>query len=289
MQNFLNFITKKEEKKYKVKKNLWIDRSWTNSSNMKEYIKLAKVLKTDRYSLFLHGAENNPLKISGGANKKFFDPFENVDELKKVVELCYKNNIGVDLTFWLWPHKKYLEQVVSYIKNIQSDFPDVKFDGDAEFALGTKLVSKQIKQECSELFYSLVDPNKVCVNDYAGLQEDTQLFIIPGVSTCCQAYSVGYVTRAGKKVITESTSIYYPGRTQKYAMAKRIWGRFDPTINPRQIGIAAYKPVKGLTIKQQIDMQVEEALKYNPVEIKIWQANGLSKEYIDAIAKMKLP
>lgn len=279
--NFLNnFLNLWKKPVYKPKKCLWIDRSW--KTDIDKYIKQGQDLSLARFGLFVNPSDNNPLK---DLSAPYFMPFVKVDEYKKYVEKCYKNNIGVDMTCWIWPHKKYTEELLKYFLEIKREFPDVRLDLDTEFAFASKLVNDSVRKEISQMIYSQVDPRSVSVNDYASLQNQTRYLIVDGVRIRPQAYSVGYVTRKGQKIITESTSIYYPGRTQRYAMSSSKWGSYKQDKNPLDIGIALYKPVKGLTIQQQVDMQFQECLKYKPEEIWGWQFNGLNTDYYKAFKK----
>lgn len=266
-----------------VGKCLWIDRTWR--TDLKSYIKLGRQLSVTRFGLFVNPSDNNPFKNAG--SPQYFKPFVTVEQMIKAIAECEKAGIGVDLTCWIWPHEKYVEQLVDYYLECKKHFPNVRLDLDAEFAWSSRLAGDQMRNKVAKYIYSRVAPGDVSVNDYAGLQPSTELLIVPGVRIRPQAYSVGYVARKGEKVVTDKNSVYWPGRTQKFAMSDRIWGQFDTKVNPLEFGLAAYKPVKGLTIKQQIDMQVEAAMKYKPKELWFWQLNGLSKEYLDAIKDIK--
>lgn len=266
-----------------VGKCLWIDRTW--KTDLKSYIKLGRQLSVTRFGLFVNPSDNNPFKNAG--SPQYFKPFVPVDQMIKAIGECEKAGIGVDLTCWIWPHEKYAEQLVDYYLECKKHFPNVRLDLDAEFAWSSRLAGDQMRNKVAKYIYGRVAPGDVSVNDYASLQPSTELLIVPGVRIRPQAYSVGYVARKGEKVVTDKNSVYWPGRTQKFAMSDRIWGQFDTKVNPLEFGLAAYKPVKGLTIKQQIDMQVEAAMKYKPKELWFWQLNGLSKEYLDAIKDIK--
>ncbi len=266
----------------KVVKCLWVDRTWR--TELDSYLKLCRQLSISRLGLFVNPAENNPFKTFNG---QYFKPFVNSEQMCKFIGECEKAGVKVDLTCWIWPHEKYVEQLVDYFLECKKKFPSLRLDLDTEFAWASKVAGDQMRNKIAKYLYSRVAPEDVSVNDYASLQPCTELLIVPGVRIRPQAYSVGYVARKGEKVITDKNSVYWPGRTQKFAMSENIWGRYNRQVNPVEFGLAAYKPVKNLTVKQQVDMQVAAALKYSPKELWFWQLNGLSKEYLDAIRDIK--
>lgn len=264
--------------KKKVELNFWVDRSWRTSQT--SILKTCKQLNVARLGLFVNGLETHPFKVGNN----FYRPFESDLRMCKDIEVYLNNGIKVDLTTWIYPHKKYAQEMLDYTLGIIGKFGrgDVRLDLDSESCWSTKFGNSDSRKEVSKIIYDRIEPKLVSINDYCTLQNQTESLIVPGCRIRPQAYSVGWVVRGGEKVYTKPNSIYYPGNTQKVSMGKNYWGQYKDS-NILEFGLSAYKPVQGLTIQQQVRLQISEALKYNPTEIWFWQWNGLSTDYINSI------
>ena len=254
----------------------WIDRSW--KTDYKRHLAVCKELNVKRVGLFLNGLEVNPFKH----NTKPFEPFATRDKLFEVVKQYNDVGINCDLTTWIWPHEDYVKRMVDYAQPLLESGCRLDLDSESPWASGFGTALKRDK--ASKLLYSLVKPELVSVNDYASLQSVTKSLIVPGIRLRPQAYSVGYVNRAGGKVVTTPKSVYWPGVTQKYVMSNKLWGSYK---NSHQIdfGLAAYKPISGLSVYEQISRQVNQAMVYKPKEVWFWQMASLNDSYVAGIKK----
>lgn len=255
---------------------MWVDRSWTNVQWMQKSLRSydAKFgFAPDRIGLFLGGIEN-------GAT---FKPFVDRSRLIEMISWLNGADIAVDLTVWAWPSKTYLEDLAKYVTPILNQWSTARLDLDCESAWGSG--STASCTTAAKLIAKLFpDASRLSINDYASIQADTRLLFRPGVARRPQAYSVGYVKHGGPQKDTTKDSVYWPGETQAYAMKSSLWG--DASDGPLDIGLAAYKPVTGMSVNDQVVQQVRSALWHNPRELWFWQLKADDK-YLAALGSLQ--
>lgn len=267
-------------KQYKPELCFWIDRTWKDSGDLEKYLKLCTELRVSRVGLFVNGVDYNPFKNPGNP----FLPFASQEKLINAVKRFNAIGVKCDLTCWIWPHPKYIEKLIEYVKPVL-EIPGTRLDLDAESAWATSYADDSKRRDCVKLLFSLIEPEKVSINDYASLQDCTRLLFVSGVRLRPQAYSVGYVMRNGNKLVTTPSSYYWPGTTQKNAMSDKLWGHYSKS-HQIDIGLACYKPIPSFPKIQQIQTQVEVAKRYKPIELWFWQLNGIDSEYKEAFKKV---
>ncbi len=196
--------------------------------------------------------------------------FVDQSELRRAIDVYRGLGLGVDLTAWAFPNRRYADRLVEYVQPAFDDFDDLRIDLDGESAIAQS-VSRPVRLEVYELWRDAWG-QRIRVNDYATLQDETELLlsVIPDAVACPQAYSVSYVVRRGQRIDTDRDSVYMPGRTQHYAMAAENWGQRSRLA----MGLSAYKPFETGPVRisksEQLRLQVQAAREYNPSELSWW-------------------
>jgi len=216
--------------------------------------------------------------------------FVSARRMAEVVRIYRDHGIGVDLLCWIAARKAWVDAMLAYTLPVLDD-GDTRLDLDSEGAFRRRHLYSHatIADHLFErLPHGVVDEHRLSVNDYASLQGVTRHLLRPGVRRRPQAYSVSYVThgKVGKdgRRWTKPGDIYFPGVTQRFALAKGRWGgTLDGS--PLDIGLAAYKPFPGRSIDWQIQTQVAAAMEYGPAELWFWQLR-MAAGYRDAIASL---
>lgn len=252
--------------------------AWTSRYGVLEptaWVDDAQSLGLARVGLFL-----NPL------DKTSFAPFASAARCRDGATVYQHGGIGVDLTAWVRPSRSYLTALVEYVGPLLRNDVSLRLDLDTESAWKRGLLHRSHARWLWRALHQRygVTPDRVSVNDYASLQPVTRTLIeegdaygreigTPGPRRRLQCYSVGHVTHgdvgADGKRWTESGDVYYPGVTQEHGV--RAWRPVLGGGAVMDIGIAAYKPVRGLTPAQQVEMQASAALRHRPSELWLWQ------------------
>jgi hypothetical protein len=246
---------------------VWTDRSWKDTAAFQRSLVTAQQnygFKPARVGLFL-----NPL------DEKAFKPFASASQLSETVGMLAEAGIDADLTAWIRPSKSYIDALLKYAVPVLNAWKTSRLDLDAESAWGSG--SSVECADAAEYFHKAWKlGDRLSINDYASLQTDTRHLFRPGVRRRPQLYSVGYVAHSGSRVETTKSSVYYPGETQCYGMKASLWGGVAGD-GPLDIGLAAYKPVVGMTVEQQVRAQVQAALWFKPQELWFWSLRTDSK------------
>lgn len=255
---------------------VWTDRSWKDTAAFHRSLVTAQQqhnFKPARVGLFL-----NPL------DEKTFKPFASGAALSETVGMLAEAGIDADLTAWIRPNKAYIDALLKYTTPVLNAWKTSRLDLDAESAWGSG--SSEDCADAAEYFFKAWRfPGRLSVNDYASLQVDTRHLLRPGVRRRPQAYSVGFVNHSGGRVETGKGSVYYPGETQCFAMKESLWGGVAEG-GPLDIGLAAYKPVAGMSIEEQVRTQVQSALWFKPQELWFWSLRTDGK-YLAALGSLQ--
>lgn len=255
---------------------VWIDRAWKDTAAFQRTLISAQDqhgFKPSRVGLFL-----NPL------DEKVFKPFASGAQLSETIGMLAEAGIDADLTAWIRPNKGYIDALLKYVVPQLNAWKTSRLDLDAESAWGSGS-SADCADAAEYFFKAWKHPGRLSVNDYASLQVDTRHLLRDGVRRRPQAYSVGFVNHSGERVETAKSSLYYPGETQAYAMKASLWGG-AASGGPLDIGLAAYKPVTGLTVEAQVRQQVQAALWWKPQELWFWSLRTDSK-YLAALGALQ--
>ena len=248
---------------------MWIDRTWVDDS--KDYAKTLKRVGVARAGLMLNSIDDMPK----------FDPFAKPDELRRAIDNFAASGIKCDLTPWLFPSKAYVETLCDYVGPAMADVPTVRLDNDCEGPWGRN----GDHQGAAELLFDRVPVDRVSVNDYASIQDETRILLKHGPVRRPQLYSVAFTRHSGTHKVTTPSSVYWPGKTQLYGMDDSRWG--GAGTGELDIGLAAYKPFSGRPdpIQWQIETQIRAALWFKPRELWFWSART-ARAYLDVIRRL---
>ncbi len=253
----------------------WVDRAWAFQGD--NILAAARRANVSRLGLFLGS-------LDAGAE---FKPFVSRDKLLAFIKEMEQNKLEVDLTTWIWPSRKFLDQMLDYVKPVLQKIEHARLDLDTEGAFASKKYSQADRTAVARVLYEQVDPSRVSINDYSGLQDTTRPLLHEKARRRPQNYSVGYVRAGGETITVIPGSIYYPGETQCHGMQGSLWGGVMVPGVPVEMGLAAYKPIKGWTIAQQIDTQVQASLWFAPSEDWFWSIRT-EGAYLEAIQSWSL-
>ncbi len=226
----------------------WSDR--TALSRPEEYAARAEDLGLTDVSLFVTSLRDRAFKL-----------IRSVATVERAVRAFQRRGIAVHLSTWVRPHRAYLTPLAATLAPLCQDLGVVTLDLDTESAWRSK--GRAHKAMADFLFDGLSNRGltiPVGVNDYASLQRCTRPLLDRADIARPQLYSVEYV-RHGKvgsdgRAWTTPESVYWPGRTQRYGMAMRLWGSY---LGARQFvaGLAAYHQAW----RRYPEMSAEDAMR----------------------------
>jgi hypothetical protein len=206
----------------------------------------AKLGLTD-VSLFVTGLENKSFKLLRPQR----------DIIKAICEFQARD-IDVHLSTWVRPDRAFLAALAEQLVPLCDG--GVGLDLDTEGAWRTRsrhdwdgLAVYLFEQLEERGFAGTGGP--VGVNDYASLQPCTRPLIELADVIRPQLYSVAYVKHGRNrgpdgKAWTTPSSIYWPGKTQRYGMREGLWGGVREG-KRLEAGLASYKqPVRGWSTKR---------------------------------------
>lgn len=271
-------------------RGLWIDDS-------------PKLISTPAYwdSVKAHGFDTAALMLEGVGNG--FDPKYSLGLLEKVRTMAFEREIETVCTVWPEPSLKYMSQLeekigryleaagaVALEADLESNwleskvkgkgFPNLDKAGDA-LVLGWE----RIKQKCDVRMELTTFPGHV--------ENAKSADVAPDVD---RVYTQAYSVRNRTKGAVQWDTTYAPGKMQVHAMerALKIRGVGDPNGPLICCGLAAYDQTwPGHTPQEAMQIAWDAALKYNPMEIRIWsskwvlgfRANGYASRFFMSLPK----
>lgn len=228
-----------------------------------------------------------------------FKPFVSAVRLRAAIDAYKVRGLDVALLTWVRPSIAYQNALSAYLGPLlQADETlRLHLDTEDQWNRGSfhAFHAKRLWRQWRDTYR--VALARIGVTDYAFIQRSTRVLIEAGMALASerheqgpfglpQAYSVGVVTRQGVQVWTDEDSIYYPGRTQAAALSQAHWGGIRGLGGRLEPGVAAYKPVRGMSVREQVRTQVQacRGVQADP-RVWLWQL-AMGSEYRAAVREL---
>lgn len=229
---------------------------------------------------------------------KKFEPFVDARHLRAAIDAYRVRNLDVALLTWVRASWGYLSALTAYLAPVVAADPTLRVHWDTEDSWNAGMFHRTHARRLWRAWHDAgVTTDRIGVTDYALIQDKTRVLIDEGVALTHergdryapfglpQAYSVGYIVRKGQRIDTTRSSIYWPGTTQATALSGDHWGSLKGLGGRLEPGIAAYKPVAGLTVAEQVQRQYDACRAPTISRVWVWQLQ-MGAEYQRAFAEL---
>lgn len=241
-----------------------------------------------------HGFDVAAIMLEGVGNG--FDPKYSVADLDKIRSLASEVNINIVLTCWPQPDKKYLDEFKDDIAKYVVAAKAVGLEADLESNwVSSKVSGFPNLKAASEYLVAIFDDLRketgvrIEVTTFTGHAENSSRATVADNADRLlpQAYSVR--NRSSGPIAW--MDLYGPGEMQEFTLKKALE---VPGEQELACGLAAYDQVwPGKTGEEAMQAAYEAALKFNPVEIRLWSSkwvvgikrNGYASRWVLGLKK----
>jgi hypothetical protein len=242
-----------------------------------KYASRALSLGLTDVSLFVTGIEHTHFELLASS-----------EDIAAAVREYQIRGLRVHLSTWVRPSSVFLTELARVLVPLCNLLDIASLDLDTE---GAWKRGRGHEEHAAYLFAQLRDLScPVGVNDYASLQPVTR----PLIERCSiirpQLYSVAYVKHgnvgADGKKWTKPGSVYWPGKTQRYGMAEKLWGGVRAG-KQLEIGLAAYKqPVRGWSTDRAMTTCWDAAEELGAQAVWWWSLGHMRGDIAQAVRKL---
>lgn len=249
--------------------------SWALRSPEKAAAKAARIGLTD-ISLMVNSVGKREWHLLGSEA-----------QITKAGRIFRGHGITPHITTWIRPTDAWIDGIAQQLGTICMTLEAGSLDLDTESAWAHG--SRQ-EHHAAQLFDQLASrgiTTPVAVNDYASLQPVTRHLADRAAIVRPQAYSVSSTGTGTKKKPTTSRSVYWPGRTQDYAMRPSLWGRYRGGPKRLEMGLACYKQrFPGLTSLASMRKAWDTSIALGAEAIWYWSLGNMKGATEKAVAQL---